>query len=1236
MSQRKQKLQLSMEESELRALRIPSTAHRGCLSPSKNSFLPTLQEQAQERSQGPTKSESRRRLAVSSEVKEKVSSKKQAASPQQQQLINEISANLLEGVKEDFMACDGDLSLEQFVKAMLRNLETRADDTKGPGRAVGFGDEGAVVPAASGKFTVAHRDKGAARAAAVIDLFNSVDVHGEGMITWDEVSNYLIEQGMAGGDEFTVDSIKTYEASPVLDLTKRDSPVEKLVYIEEIDALVCLTHNCRSFRLYEPKRCTVRKEVFGHRGTVVNCCYVGQLGQIATTGADLTICLWDAGHLGLRNRLSTKEVQLCVQWDAATQSLFSGSIDGTLSCWDISTVSMVDCKRVHKQAINDLLMVDDINLLASASSDGSILMWDTALMRIKKTFKGHKKGTFSLAYSMDYHCLLTAGLDQEALVWNPYVEKVPIFRLKGHTHALCGVSVVPGTPQIISADVEGTFRLWDMRNFRCVQSFGGNETHVTELNSFCTMPGHRRIAAGGSKIVLYDYMDEWGGDSVTDTGGVTDALYNPHSSEFYTLSRQSVKAWSGSSGGLFKVLKDISKDEITAACFSDNGRKLYVGNSKGKVTAHGLQNGRLLTRFESHEADISCLTIQQGTNRLFSASWDGSVKVHTDERSRPPQMKAEFRDHRQRDGVTCLTCSSELHLLASGGTDMQIFLYDLKTLKSEHSLTRFQHIIASIDFLASRCLMAVADQGGFVSLWRVRPHPDQWTCVYHFKNSPAPGPSLSGAGEGAGAPGIPVNALCFGKFRIGETAQAGLPAGAVHAAPREGLKELVSITVEGSKGSRFVHSLPTSAWVGEIMEKVSKEGGPPLSKQLLLYSGRVLAAGETLAEAGLKGEVKLHLLDDAVHRWPVLYTADAKGDVKCWDLSELCERRGIQDVDVKEMFNRLRAGVKTLAKPAAANFVPPGRLGRAGASPTPAVPAFPGTPASGAFITGLDPDADCERGSFVTTVRTSLAPPVQLQMREASFAPAVESPEVHILFEAHGHEEGITSMYVTHDPPGLITCGMDRRVTTWGVELERFGTLLQSLDPSFSFPVDLGASQKVKMEAAAEILRTLGPLEPRVKLPALTNGTRSPNETLLALGTGKKKGPKKKEPDSAWKLSIEQTFGDLDVNEEDIAFMEQLEAQGDLTLRALTDASTLQEPVLKPNFMKQNTQSLQRNTALSQEEATAAERLARAMVALGGEEGLIYAQMAKSIQPRLKSRTALEEDLGDRSKTRSR
>ena len=51
-----------------------------------------------------------------------------------------------------------------------------------------------------------------------------------------------------------------------------------------------------------------------------------------------------------------------------------------------------------------------------------------------------------------------------------------------------------------------------------------------------------------------------------------------------------------------------------------------------------------------------------------------------------------------------------------------------------------------MDFLPKRCLLVVADQvelkalrsiaqGGHISFWRTRPHPDQWTCIFHFRRS---------------------------------------------------------------------------------------------------------------------------------------------------------------------------------------------------------------------------------------------------------------------------------------------------------------------------------------------------------------------------------------------------------------------------------------------------------------------------------------------------------------------
>jgi len=1165
---KKPKMQVAMEEAELRSLRIPSAAHRGALSPSKNSFLPTLQEHPHERIQQMHKRERAQRSSPDARQEaEKKRELQQLSQPRQPIKASEedltggglaagVSCDLLEGMKQDFAEHGGSLDLEEFGKALLQNLALQGQlEDGGPIQ----DPETAAMNEKLARLAEGERDPHLV--AAVIDLFERVDVHGEGSITWEEVSNYLIEQGMAGHDEFTVDNIKTYEPSKVLDQSKHESFVEKLVYLEQIDSVVCLSHNSRRFRLYDSLKCSITHEVGGHRGTVVNCCYVDSLAQIATTSADMTICLWDSVHLGLRNRLSAKDVQLCLQWEKNTGSLFSGSIDGTLSRWDLNNMCLADTRKgQHKKAINDLLMVQDIDLLASASSDGTILMWDAATMRPKKTFKGHvhKKGTFSLAYSMDYHCLLTAGLDQEALVWNPYVERVPIFRLKGHAHALCGVTVVPSTPQILTADVTGMFRLWDMRNFRCVQSFSSPDNH--DLNSFCAIPQHKRVASGGHCVTLFDYMDEWGGETVTDTGGVTDALYSAKAGNFYTLSKQSVKVWDASSGQLFKVLRDISSSEITAACISDNKRKLYLGESSGRLAAHSLTNGRPVTEFEKHFTDISCLCILPGTNNLFSASWDGVVKVHQDELSRQPQVRMEFKNH--RDGVTCMACSPELQLLASGGSDMQVMLYDLRSLKHEHSLTRFTGgAIAGVDFLASRCLLAVADQGGMVSLWRVRPHPEKHTCVFHFWNLPGfyAMPGADGASLPASHQPIAVTALQFGEDQEGTT--------------------------------------------------------------------------------------------EAIDGGVSLYTADTKGVIRCWDLSIACAKRNIQTVDIKELWERQRRGqVAAPQQPtssqghrsALTNAEQVALLmarQRSQQTPSPVTapsqsgdskPTATAAPTMPAFITSVEKafeDGDDEPGAKPKTIQVSKANALAAPVTAAATATvAFDNAEARVAYEVVGHSDSIATMEVTMQPFAVLTCGHDHRVRTWSPRLEPRGTLLQNHDSNFQFAFDRSLATKEKLAKAEALLVKMGPADlAKAKLPALMpRASFSREDTLLELSNHKaKRGKSKKDSSTHWKAMVEQACQVIDdplADEEDYHMLfEQLQRLGD---GMSMDRSTtrFEDRLLKQEGTKRVAQMQHRSTAMSAVEASAADRLARALDSLGSDEYGMYSAMARSLQPKQKRR----------------
>jgi WD40 repeat protein len=464
-----------------------------------------------------------------------------------------------------------------------------------------------------------------------------------------------------------------------------------------------MNHGTRSFRVLGPKALELRATIEGHRASVLNCCWVGAgLGLIATCGADKTLCFWDpSSSYSIRARLPTREIQHCLAWgeDRPTQ-LYTGSLTGTLTRWDLPTMSAVEVhKGAHTGPVNQLLLLSELGQLVSAGGDGLVHLWELLVipehgdvLRLKKTLRGHGREVYSLAYSPSYHCLLSAGLDTECLVWNPYVEHVPIFRLKGHTCPLVGVVVVEGGPQVITADVGGVFRTWDMRNFRCMQTFGaGSASTLSDLTTYCYLPSQRRLVAGTSsgRITLYDASGDRGQVSdVTDTRELGDVLYDHCSGKVLLAVGADLKVWC-SDGPLAELKGVVSLGSITCMCMSADGSRLFLGTSTGQVGLHSLiRAGARVLALPPHPRDVSQLLTYTREDdeaiRLVSACWEGVVRVCEISKAGAVTVKAEFRV--LLDGVSCLALRGGL--LAAGSVSGQVAIFNLSTLKHEDTLRR--------------------------------------------------------------------------------------------------------------------------------------------------------------------------------------------------------------------------------------------------------------------------------------------------------------------------------------------------------------------------------------------------------------------------------------------------------------------------------------------------------------------------------------------------------------------
>lgn len=61
----------------------------------------------------------------------------------------------------------------------------------------------------------------------LIDLFNEIDVNGDGDLEWVEFTNHIIDLGMVKKDSVFVDTIKDYLPSPIQDVN-HDTEIEHI------------------------------------------------------------------------------------------------------------------------------------------------------------------------------------------------------------------------------------------------------------------------------------------------------------------------------------------------------------------------------------------------------------------------------------------------------------------------------------------------------------------------------------------------------------------------------------------------------------------------------------------------------------------------------------------------------------------------------------------------------------------------------------------------------------------------------------------------------------------------------------------------------------------------------------------------------------------------------------------------------------------------------------------------
>jgi WD40 repeat protein len=352
----------------------------------------------------------------------------------------------------------------------------------------------------------------------LIDLFKEIDVNGDELLEWREFSSHIIALSFLSKHKLGRQQIKPYRLSYENKKTRQYKSsticLRNLKYCQQTNQVISSDLESGKFKvfdLFEERASSIfldneedqkfeklkkndlmfRKEVNAHRKAILGMdianIYSYRTPLLVTSSNDLNIHFWDMSSFVLAKTLSTTEIQQCVRYvpfrNGEQPLLFTGGNDyvihiyslenfkniASLSGWNGFTKNKQDQKG-HSQPISDIVGILEQNMFASAGMDGRICLWDirnqkyiTALTENKK-----KRSINNLEWISSISALLSSGSDHKVNIYNTFA-KEKISSLIGHNAPVISVKWVENTFDVFSADSSGVVKLWDYRNWSCIQ-----------------------------------------------------------------------------------------------------------------------------------------------------------------------------------------------------------------------------------------------------------------------------------------------------------------------------------------------------------------------------------------------------------------------------------------------------------------------------------------------------------------------------------------------------------------------------------------------------------------------------------------------------------------------------------------------------------------------------------------------------------------------------------------------
>ena len=265
----------------------------------------------------------------------------------------------------------------------------------------------------------------------------------------------------------------------------------------------------------------------------------------------------------------------------------TGSTDNTLRFWDIETGTCIHILRGHANHIADVAITpDSYTAISGGVYDYILRVWDLKNGKCVKELASPKNDTISCvcissdgkkAISGNGNLYGGASKGENIYAWN--IEKGELIcSLDGHKPGVLCINMDPVANFAISGGMDGTVKLWDINNKKCLVSTQGLGKTITSLSA---TPDLKKVVFSllYTEIFLVLDIDNW---------------------EWIELKGH--------------------KRPVTCVAITHDGKRVISGSEDGSLLIWDIENRNCIKRFTGHMNSISCLSMTPDGKTAISGS----------------------------------------------------------------------------------------------------------------------------------------------------------------------------------------------------------------------------------------------------------------------------------------------------------------------------------------------------------------------------------------------------------------------------------------------------------------------------------------------------------------------------------------------------------------------------------------------------------------------------------------